>query len=510
MHLNSLHASLSAPCALALLAALGSSACGDCSGASSNNDTPGTSVLIEVESFVPEYAFAEQASTLTFSLIPSAPEAADSLSWRVDFGDGERLTGEGLAEQMASHTYPFSGAFTVEISALRDGDVVGSTTLERTIYDPIDVALAGARAQPANVDAGDVITVSAVLSNQLASDLLVPVPVRVALSAERDVSPEGAAALDALTDVVISPASPGLATLEAGQQRELSIEAQLPADLPSGDYYVTVIADAEGALVDASRQDNLTTSSSALRVLNVSQIEPDLIVTSVLAAPDRAFPELNTFSRSASLQNAGGLDLFDVVVETYLSVGDNELSPEDRLVHTSAPIAEISARGGEVDLDPVTIVLDEAITPPAQSALDVYVILKAFSRDDVTEGDLDNNVLAAETPILVTDQPVNGPDIAVLDFTLSPERTFINGSLNYTLEVANEGTEGVPSFLCRIYLAEAPRDRHLARSAARVDQRDGHDQRRAARAAGLLAGQRAVRSGPLLHVRALRPERPAQ
>ncbi len=437
---------------------LATSACGDCGGDNNNTSPDDASATITIDMVSPEFAFASNPSTFAFTISPTPTEIAQELSWSVDFGDGNTASGQGIMNTEVEHTYMFGGSFQVKVEASHNGEVIGEVTTERVIYEPADLALGAVRGQPANIEAGESLEAFGTLTNKLAADFIPPVTLSAYLGTSPATDLDSLDMLTPIGEALIEPLTSDRPNVGAGQDREVSFSVTLPSDIASGDYYLTLVADANEEIIDQDRSDNLATGATALRVVNATQIEPDLITTGVIAAPDRAFPELNSFTRSVTLQNNGGLDLFDVVVETYLSEGDATLDDQDRLVHTSSPIDQITARGGMAELEATTIILDQAISPPPDSSLNVYVIAKAFSRDaNVSESDEDNNILAADAPILVTDQPVDGPDIVVRDFQISPERTFINGSLSYSLDVANEGTSDVASFLCRIYLADEPR-----------------------------------------------------
>ncbi len=432
------------------------SSCAGCSG-ENNASQSNLNAQIEVQEFSPDYAFPSQENTLTFSITPSDPTLANEVSWRVDFGDGASSDGQGTENVSQTHTYEFGGTFDVSIQAIHNGAVIAETTEARTVYEPIDVAISESRSQPANANSGQAVTLIATLENNLAADVLIPLDVHAYLSTTPSVTLDDIDSLTAMEQATITPLQSGDPVLTAGQERPISIDATVPESLSSGDYYLVLVIDPQQELVDTDRANNITVGSTPLRIVNASQIQPDLLTTSITVAPDRAFPELNRFTRSATLQNNGGLDLFDVVVETYLSTGDNTLDDGDILVHTSAPITQITARGGTASVEAETILLDQAIVPPANSSLDVYVIAKAYSTEDIEESDTSNNILASSSPIIVTDQPVDGPDIVVDNFQVTPLRTFINGTLEYAVDISNEGTSDVSSFICRVYLAEEPR-----------------------------------------------------
>lgn len=437
--------------AAALLTLGGPTAC-------SKNDGEESSYSAEVSlddiSPAPNYPGVE--ATLQFTITPGADTTAEDLTWAVDFGDGESTQGEDIAAGEARHTYAFSGDFTVTVQALAGGEIVGEDSATYSVLSPVDLGVSDVRGQPANIDAGDTLTASLTLTNNLAEDVITPVTLGAYLSEGPDVDAEAVVDLTPLGSDLLEPEGDA-PVVAAGTDRSVAFDVTLPAELDSGDYYLVIVADPDEAIADEDRANNLAVSQAVVRVTNANQLEPDLAVLDVIAGPDRAFPELNSFSRGLRVVNNGGLDLFQVVVETYLSRGDAELSDGDVLVDTSAPIDQITARGSEATIEPSPIVLDEAIVPPPGEEVDVYVIVKAYSLDDVTESDDANNVAAAANPIVVSDQLVDGPDVVVREFSVAPERTYLDGALEYNLTLANEGTADVSSFLCRVYLGDDAR-----------------------------------------------------
>src|SRR5690606_28629057 len=120
--------------------------------------------------------------------------------------------------------------------------------------------------------------------------------------------------------------------------------------------------------------------TSIVRVENTAQMLPDISVENVYALPDRAFPVLNRVMRGFTLANRGPEAVFNVVHKTYLSVGSAVLTEDAILLHTSEP-ATLGARA-VLEIDPEQFVLTEEIIPPADSELEVYVIVEAYSEED--------------------------------------------------------------------------------------------------------------------------------
>ena len=95
----------------------------------------------------------------------------------------------------------------------------------------------------------------------------------------------------------------------AGADRAFSFTKSIPPELDGGDYTLVVVIDPAEQTLDEDRSNNLGASMNVIRVTNPNQIEPDLVVLDVVAAPDRAFPELSSVTRGFRIVNNGGLDL---------------------------------------------------------------------------------------------------------------------------------------------------------------------------------------------------------
>jgi len=429
-------------------------ACGGCG--ENNNPAGDAAASVTIDAIEPGLPYQGTEVTVSFEIAPEGETAASDLTYRVEFGDGEIDEGDDITSGMVTHTYEISGDFTVTVSALAGGEVIASDERDLTVLSPVELGVDAVRGQPANVDSGDPLTVSATLSNNLAQDVTAPIEVGAYLSEDPVATLDDLDALIPLGTSLVRSPSDDQPVVGAGADREITFEVTIPAEIEGGDYTLVVVIDPAEQALDEDRSNNIDTGMNVIRVTNPNQIEPDLVVLDVVAAPDRAFPELSSVTRGFRIVNNGGLDLFDIVAETYLSIGDATLDDNDTLIHTSEPVQQLTSRGGQEEFIPRSFVLDQAIRPPVNGEAEVYVIVKAFSRDDVTESDDANNIAAAPVPILVTDQLVDGPDIVVREFTVTPERTFLDGALEYELEIANEGTVDVSSFLCRVYLGDQP------------------------------------------------------
>ena len=427
-----------------------SSSCSGCDG----EDSGAKSATVTIVSVDPAAAYPNIQTTITFSLVPGANTTANELSWRVRYGDGRSAAGEGL-ESSVTHSYEASGDYEITVEALAAERVVGSAKQPFRVYAPLDLAVSAITARPANIRTGEQLSVELSVENKVAGDVQTPFELEAYLSPSPNARPEQLAELTALGRLTLQAPGPDQPVLATAQARRATLNATLPIDTPSGDYYIAVLADPSGRVADTDRTNNLATSANIVRVENTNQVLPDLVVRDVIAAPDRAYPALNRLTRGYTLANTGGLDLFDVVAKTYISLGDATLDANDTLIATSAPIS-VPARMS-VNVPAQSLILDQEILPPAGGQLEVYVIVQAQTVAMQDEANKDNNVAATQTPIVVSDQLVNGPDIAVRAFAVTPESTFLDGTLTIQATIANEGTIDIGTFFCGLYLGRENR-----------------------------------------------------
>ncbi|TXD31913.1 hypothetical protein FRC96_19995 [Lujinxingia vulgaris] len=416
--------------------------CGD------DPDSSGAGTLT-IDELRPEAGYPDVEVRLAFTIAPAEGRSEDDFSWRVSFGDGATLSGVGV-DGSASHRYASVGEYTIEVEALFEGNRADLETIAYQVYDPINVGVESVSARPTNVRTGEDATISFDLINRTASPVLTDVPVRAYLSADSQVTRDDLTGLTVLGETLVEGATDDAEVLAGGATRNVGFSAAVP-EVASGSYFVAVVMDPDGELADTDPDDNIAVSLSPLRVENFDAGLADISVSELVVSPDRAFPTLNRLTRGFVLENRGGEDVFNVVHRTYLQVGNPVRDDSAILIHESAPIG-LPAQASRV-IGPEVFVLDEELIPEPESDLEVYLFVEAFSEDgDVEESTLDNNELALETPIVVSDQLVDGPDIAVRDFTVTPQSTYLGGNLEVVATIANEGTLDVGSFFCGVYL----------------------------------------------------------
>lgn len=435
--------------ALACLSALlfGALSCSD-------DDSSGTATVV-IDSVDPTAGYENVEFAVNFTITPGNGTTGDAMAWRVDFGDGSQVSGEGTIGT-ATHAYELSGTYEIKVSAVYNDKVVGSETTSFQVFAPIDLAADGTRGAPANVQTGDDFTVSVNISNSTASDVLTAFDVTFYFSEESNVTPDETDDLIALGTVTVNNEVEGAPVINTGEERNVGFTATIPEELASGDYFILTVVDPEAKVGDTDRTNNFEVSAGIIRVENLSDSIPDVEVRNLFVIPDRAFPELNEVTRGFTLANNGAVDAFEVVYKTYLSVGDDTLDAGDTLIDESDPVNVLA--NDLIEIGPDQIVLDNSIVPPMNEELTVYVIVQAeLTEAGAMDSNEANNTAISDPPITVSDQPVQGPDIVVNSFSVTPNSTFLDGTLSVSTSISNEGTNDVGSFFCGIYLGSAPR-----------------------------------------------------
>jgi hypothetical protein len=421
-------------------------------GVGCGEDEGAMSAEVIITSIEPQSSYPGVPTTISFEIIPVEGTTAGDLSYVVRFGDGQTATGEEL-DSSVTHAYDSSGQYPIEVAALAGGKEVGRATDTLRVLAPVDLALSETRGSPANVQTGDDLTISLSAANQLSGAVETPFEVSVYLSPSASVTLEELSELALLGTTTVTAAQEGEPVIASGETASIGLTVQVPDDVSSGDYHVVSWANPEGQLSDEEPGNNFDVAQGIVRVDNQEEVLPDLAVRDVLIIPDRAYPALSQLTRSFTIANRGSIEAFDAVAKVWLSVGDTTIDENaDTLIEETAPFNVPPS--DEVAFDPSELVLDSEIVPPPGEEMEVYLVVEVSISGDSTEANLDNNVAASPNPTVVSDEPVDGTDIVVRDFSITPNSTFLDGTLEASLTLANEGTLDATSFFCGIYLSE--------------------------------------------------------
>lgn len=382
--------------------------------------------------------------------------------WVFDFGDGQQLSGTNT-QPLAQHQYQEANESGYEVKLTVTDAACGKTyEATTTIIALPKVELTGAdlTVTPANVQVEQEIQVSARVINTSQNDLTVPLNVEFFLSTRPGVFWNEVEQLVPLSSVTVQPQD-GV-TLLAGAQRILQETMTIPRTTSSGTYYVIAAIDLGeeiGEEVD-EESNNIVASQSPVVVINSRETAPDLVVEQVLVGPSTAFRELREISVNADVRNIGTGFAEGVAYAVYLHETEEFDPGSAQVLLTSEPVnLDFVAPQNEIEVRGERIVLNPAIT---SDDLTLWVTVCADPAGAVAEGPADDTEMLAEqnncatgtTTIRITDEVLEGTDIVLVNLDVSPKATFLDGTVQVTMEVTNFGTTATGSFFCGIYLSE--------------------------------------------------------
>lgn len=426
-------------------------ACGD-----GSDGGPGFTVDI-VRPAADEALYTGQPVAFEVELTPAGSLDVDAETFEFDwtFGDGAATIGGGPAVQ---HVYAQQGQRSVSVTArlVRGERTVSEAVanLSIAINPAADLTIdqATLTLSQAVIRSGDTFRLSGNLLNQSAR---VPAPFDVGFYlGDANVF----AAIDTLDvqrlgDLLAAGSAIELARTtfdEFGEQPAQAIvdnaTLTVPDSAASGEYVAFIFADPDGVVGEDDESNNAAFASRRLPFENSSGDGPDLVTSGVSVRPALA-NVLTNVTLSANIANAGNAfsGAFDYAV--YLSAGNPTLQDEDRLLLTGS-VSNLPA-GQTFRIADVAVTID----PPVTELGEYFVLVRADSADAVDETNEANNV-SASPRVTVTDIEVPGADIVPTSFVVLPSTTFIGGSVQIDLTVANQGDDPVDrQFNCKFYFS---------------------------------------------------------
>lgn len=390
------------------------------------------------------------------SFVAEALETSSPLRWEWTFGERTVQTTEAPSTE---HTFASPGTYAMRVRARASSGsrITGEGEVQRqlAVLRPVDLTVASA------VVTSSVTTVGPADRFRVTYDV-------INLGGEGPLASETgifAAPSDALASDAVVDRATFTSLRSAGRLVELVREpvasyggqgAQVSRDLasvgfpettPNGEYTILVMPDIDGALADAQPANDGRTAARRLTYAPRAADGADLIVGDVTARPTRV-NRITEVRVSAVVSNLGNQPALTTSWEAWLSYADRARTEDDILLGGGEIAAVVPGA-------PVTIEERVFAVEPAATALGEYFVILVVNPDGAQpESNLENNE-GVSPRIVVTDQPVPGVDISVESFEIAPRLTFINGSIETTLRVANLGTAStnVP-FFCRLYLSE--------------------------------------------------------
>ena len=419
-------------------------ACGDDGPA---DTAPAADFSITIES--PDSAAILFANTpIDFVAVLDAGDAEDlTVQWRWEFGDESSIDG---TSPTVAHTYTEPGSYlvTVEATDASGASATAATTIEVLAAADLAVSIPIVSVPNDTVTPTDPFRVTVDLRNEAASAPAAFDVVVFALPAADLVTGSylDPAAADALAATAIEIERRSFAGLPAGDQSNIDISGiTIPGGTTSGEYAIMVQVDPARANTEVNRANNNALAARTLAFVDTSGEGPDLLARDVVARPTRV-NVLESVTVSASIINAGTqtalLFPYDIILSQDTVLDDSDTVLARGNVDNASP-------GSPVALPAVTLDLD----PPITTLGEYFILVQPDPDNTITETNETNNV-GISGRILVTDEPLPGIDINPAAFDIQPRTTFIDGTVNVTATVSNQGVDPIGAqFFCRIHLS---------------------------------------------------------
>ncbi len=389
-----------------------------------------------------------------------------------DFGDGNTSNPYDLGSEAGkvgdhvTHTYITKGNYPVKAAVSwkpKPKTVHVDATASVQVNDPASLSIASDVhvTSPLVVAPGDDVTVTFALRND-GDAITQSFDTAIFLSTDATID-DG----DALADNI---AVPGMAT---GQPNASFIDYgalalpgalppahfKVPAGLADGTYYVIVRADNGKLVNELNRDDNQAFATDVLTLDTKQASKPDLTIS----APD--FDSTKTYSPGDSLgytqnvSNIGAGEAKQVKYAVFLSADQKlDFDPAkdpadptqgDKMVTSLANSTLLKLAPGATL--PLTYSLQLPKDTPDGS---YYLIAKIDVLDKIDETDEGNNVATTSTTVTVKLVVKQGQDLALLDMTVQPKGTYLNGTVSVKYHVKNTGTEQTKAFPATIYFCQ--------------------------------------------------------
>ena len=372
--------------------------------------------------------------TVTFDArIASLSELA--FAW--DFGDGETSDVDD-----PTHTFTEPGDYTVTVDVTDDAGNSGSAEVAITVHGAADLEASDVAVAPRRTRAGAEIDVAFGFRN-LGEAVIGEWELLVFLNPERSLDGATTLKTESRTD-------------EFGGDAPQSVQETitLPAELPSGDYYVGVAADPAGLVGDSNRDNNLAFAPFVIEVRNPTDNGPDLTPCGLDVPAFTAVGQSDTplarvgeqLQVEVCFANTGNRPAPQGGYAVFLST-DEVFDPDD---------LEVARRDG-VALGPDD---RESFSDSVDLPLDVdpgtyHLLVVADVDDAVEEQREDNNTrLYPRAFRLAGLEPVDGIDLLVASVDVSGDRIYWTQQVSGTLTLRNLGNAPVErNFVVRVLAA---------------------------------------------------------
>jgi len=317
-------------------------------------------------------------------------------------------------------------------------NVASAAVLVQVLPAPdTDIVAASLSFAPSSVQVGAALTIDESVRNE---GSLAAGAFQVAVYLSQD------ATIDPLVDVLLG--SRALTSLAGGATSASgSVALPVPTNLQAGDWFVGLVADPNGALLDPNRSNN--TFIAPQRVQLVVPPLPDLVAASLSFSPNSIQPGGgNVIQVDELVENVGPVEAGAFRVAVYLS--DNAVISSSDVLLGSRGLGSLPSGGSSG-------ASNGFVVPGGLSPGTYYVGLVVDDLGQLTELSEANNLRLATSTLDVTTTPNPMPNLVMEEVTPGSSQTQPGAVMQVVSRVKNIGTASASgSFRVGFYLSLDP------------------------------------------------------
>lgn len=237
---------------------------------------------------------------------------------------------------------------------------------------------------------------------------------------------------------------------------------KVPADVPEGSYFLFVHTDHNDVVSEVNRADNIDFATSLVTVNNTIAAKPDLTITAPSFNSGACFNPLASSSFQLKIENIGAGEAKGLKFAVFMSA-DDQLDFDVNL-QPGAPgyddqdvlLTELSSTTVKTIAPGASLPIFRGFTVPDLPDGDYKIIAKIDLEEKVEETNEDNNLAISELSFCIKKTVIEGVDLGMTDFFVSPKSSYLGGSVGVNYTVKNLGTQPTPQFPATIYFCPQP------------------------------------------------------
>ncbi|MFT7580759.1 MAG: hypothetical protein ACI9MR_002432 [Myxococcota bacterium] len=217
--------------------------------------------------------------------------------------------------------------------------------------------------------------------------------------------------------------------------------ATLGADVAEGTYFVFLVADIDEVVNECLTSNNVQGSTNNLIVELGAGLKSDVLITE-LSVPSVALDLGDRLNYQFLIKNEGEGDAGQFRVGFWLST-DQVLDEGEDLIVLSPN--DDGARLQRLDAGAQFNFFKDFIIPDTLADGTYWMIGRADVLNQLSESDEGNNLTISATQVTVENVVPDCYDLAFVDFDISPQSTYWDGTIQLTATVRNNGSQPTPA-----------------------------------------------------------------